>query len=45
MKRKCRRAVIVARRHSFCGHFPFERNLPLITFTMGLWAYTSKPLQ
>ena len=41
MKRKCRRAVIVARRHSFCGHFPFRKNLPSIHHHHGAgWALT-----
>ena len=41
MKRKCRRAVIVARRHSFCGHFPLRKNLPSIHHHHGAgWALT-----
>ena len=39
--RKCRRAVIVARRHSFCGHFPLRKNLPSIHHHHGAgWALT-----
>ena len=43
MKRKCRRAVIVVRRHSFCGHFPLRKNLPSIHHHHGAgWALTNR---